>query len=176
MKVFISGGCKNGKSYHAQTLARQMRPCGRPLYYLATMIPVDEEDLRRIEKHRQDREDWGFETIEISRNILTATSGCQWNGSFLLDSITALLVNEMFENDGSVVPNAARKVTDELILLAGKTKHIVFVSDDIHSDLGLYDAVTEEYRKGLALIGRKLVGICDCVLEMTAGNIITHSS
>ena len=153
-----------------------MRPSNEPLYYLATMIPTDEEDLRRIEKHRQEREGWGFETIEISRDILAATTGCRENGSFLLDSVTALLANEMFEKNGSVVPNAAKKVAGELTSLAKKTKHIVLVSDDIHSDARLYDAVTEEYRKGLAFISRKMTGVCDLVLEISAGNIITHKS
>jgi len=172
MRVFISGGCKNGKSHYAQTLTRQLQPDGGPLYYLATMIPTDEEDLHRIKTHQRQREGWGFETIEISRNILTATNSCRWNGSFLLDSVTALLANEMF--DGSVVTNAAQKVADDLTTLAKKTGHIVFVSDDIHSDARSYDAVTEEYRKGLAFIGRKLAGVCDSVLELSAGNIIVH--
>lgn len=49
MNIFISGGCKNGKSYHAQELARDMaRENSLPLYYLATMIPTDEEDRARI--------------------------------------------------------------------------------------------------------------------------------
>ena len=43
MKIFISGGCKNGKSYFAQSLAKATcRGVGGPLYYIATMIPCDE--------------------------------------------------------------------------------------------------------------------------------------
>ena len=39
MNIFISGGCKNGKSYHAQELARDMAvQGGLPLYYLATIL------------------------------------------------------------------------------------------------------------------------------------------
>ncbi len=49
MNVFISGGCKNGKSFYAQRLARrQADEAGSPLYYIATMIPHDEEDHARI--------------------------------------------------------------------------------------------------------------------------------
>lgn len=45
MNIFISGGCKNGKSYHAQELARSMaQESNLPLYYLATMIPRDDFD------------------------------------------------------------------------------------------------------------------------------------
>ena len=70
MKIFISGGCKNGKSYFAQSLAKQLaEESGGPLYYIATMIPCDEEDRARIRRHREDRAGWGFETIEQGRNI-----------------------------------------------------------------------------------------------------------
>ena len=43
MTVFLSGGCKNGKSTLAEQIAVHL---SRPehLYYLATMIPHDEED------------------------------------------------------------------------------------------------------------------------------------
>ena len=70
MNIFISGGCKNGKSYHAQELARNMsREKSLPLYYLATMIPTDDEDRARIRRHLSEREGWGFDTIEQGRNI-----------------------------------------------------------------------------------------------------------
>ena len=56
MNVFISGGCKNGKSHFAQREAkRQADACGRPLYYVATMIPADDEDRERIKRHIADR-------------------------------------------------------------------------------------------------------------------------
>lgn len=65
MNIFISGGCKNGKSYHAQELARDMAvQGGLPLYYLATMIPHDDEDRARIRRHLSERDGWGFETVE----------------------------------------------------------------------------------------------------------------
>ena len=70
MNVFISGGAKNGKSSYAQDLAVQMakeKKC--PLYYVATMIPHDDEDRARIERHRRDRNGMGFRTIECGRDI-----------------------------------------------------------------------------------------------------------
>ena len=50
MSTFISGGCKNGKSFYAQRIAKAG---GQPLYYIATMIPRDAEDDARILRHRQ---------------------------------------------------------------------------------------------------------------------------
>lgn len=43
MIVFITGGAKNGKSSYAQDLAVKLASGGKH-YYLATMIPCDEED------------------------------------------------------------------------------------------------------------------------------------
>ena len=103
MNVFISGGCKNGKSMFAQEIARDMaREQEVPLYYLATMIPGDDEDRARIRRHIGEREGWGFTTIEQGRDILDALSqeGVDSGGVFLLDSVTALLSNEMFRPDG----------------------------------------------------------------------------
>jgi adenosylcobinamide kinase/adenosylcobinamide-phosphate guanylyltransferase len=64
MNIFISGGCKNGKSMYAQKLAKKMaQEKNVPLYYLATMKPKDSEDNQRVLRHQQDREGWGFITL-----------------------------------------------------------------------------------------------------------------
>ena len=44
MTIFLSGGAKNGKSTLAQELAVKLSGAGKR-YYVATMIPTDEEDL-----------------------------------------------------------------------------------------------------------------------------------
>ena len=54
MIAFVSGGAKNGKSGFAQDLAVKLAGGGKR-YYVATMIPVDEEDRARIRRHVADR-------------------------------------------------------------------------------------------------------------------------
>ena len=177
MNIFISGGCKNGKSYHAQELAREMSlKKSLPLYYLATMIPTDDEDRARIRRHLSEREGWGFDTIEQGRNICEALTGSTLSGVkvspggvFLLDSVTALLSNEMFLPEGTVVLDAAEKLAAELSEFANRTGNTVFVSDYIYSDGQLFDEYTENYRRGLALIDRTLAALCDQVVEVSYG-------
>jgi len=169
VNIFISGGCKNGKSYYAQHLAKQQAAEGKPLYYIATMQPADEEDQARIRRHRQERDGWGFETIEQSGNI--GSMDAEFSGSFLLDSVTALLSNEMFRSDGSVDETAHFRIAEELEQLATKSSNIVFVSDYIYSDAVKYDELTELYRKGLAWIDRTLAKKCDAVIEVSFGSI-----
>ena len=76
MRIFITGGCKNGKSYYAQTLAKAQQ--GLPLYYVATMEPRDEEDRLRIARHLKEREGWGFVTVEqlMALRGVEPESGC----------------------------------------------------------------------------------------------------
>lgn len=177
MNIFISGGAKNGKSYHAQELARSMaRDAGLPMYYLATMIPRDCEDLARIRRHLAERDGWGFETIEQGLNICGAltsrtVSGREVDpcGVFLLDSVTALLSNEMFRDDGSVDLAAPERLSDELERFALATGNSVFVSDYIYSDSTAFDDFTEPYRRGLALLDRTLARVCGQVIEVAYG-------
>lgn len=182
MNFLISGGCKNGKSFYAQQIARDMaQKQALPLYYLATMIPVDDEDRARIRRHLKEREGWGFDTIEQGLDICSCLGGktvigakVNPKGVFLLDSVTALLSNEMFRPDGSVDHDAPERLAAELRQFAKRTGNTVFVSDYIYSDAFSYEELTEEYKKGLALLDRTLAAVCDRVTEVTYGFIKEH--
>ena len=168
MNVFISGGAKNGKSTYAQNLAVSMaRKQKCPLYYLATMIPHDDEDRDRIERHRQDRQGLGFRTIECGHDIEREIEGRE--GVFLIDSVTALLSNEMFKSNGSIDNTASIRIADNLSKLCEKHDGLIFVSDFIYSDGGNYDELTDAYIQGLAIIDKALAKVCDRVVEMCYG-------
>lgn len=171
MTIFLSGGAKNGKSTLAQELAVKLSGAGKR-YYVATMIPVDEEDRARIRRHIADRDGLGFETIECSANMLSCLSEADAEGTFLVDSATALLQNAMFppEKNWELDMDGANRCADELIAFVKAVKNAVVVSDYIYSDAQRYDEATEAYRKCLASIDRRLAAACDAVAEVTAGN------
>lgn len=175
MTFFLSGGAKNGKSTLAQDLAVSLSGEGKR-YYVATMIPVDDEDRERIRRHIADRDGLGFETVECSKHILSCLETADPQGTFLVDSATALLQNAMFpvENGYEMDLEAAQRCADELIAFAGTVKNAVFVSDYIASDAERYSESTERYRKCLAGIDRRLAAACDTVVEVCAGNRIVH--
>jgi adenosylcobinamide kinase/adenosylcobinamide-phosphate guanylyltransferase len=175
MKIFISGGCKNGKSYYAQYLAKlqQDKNNGR-LYYIATMNSSDHEDDQRIRRHQKERDGWGFTTVEQWTNIESILNLCDHKGSFLLDSLTALLANEMFTPDGAIHTNASEKIIAGLSKVMSSINNIVIVSDYIYSDGILYDPLTEEYKKSLAALDLFVAKQCDVVIEVCYGQIIIH--
>lgn len=172
MTIFISGGCKNGKSSFAQNVAIALSKDSRR-YYVATMIPSDEEDEARIERHIENRANLSFETRECGTDILSCLDGADENGCFLLDSVTALLANEMFR-DGQMDETAPVRVAQGLLMLADRVKNAVFVSDYIYSDAACFDEGTEGYRQGLAFVDRAMAGRCDTVVELCAGDYILH--
>ena len=193
MNVLISGGAKNGKSYYAQRIAKQMaEEQGVPLYYIATMIPRDEEDRARIRRHIAERAGWGFQTLEQGLDLpgLLCRGGGKAGsdqaagsesgpvedsgrtlvdpkGVFLLDSVTALLSNEMFGEDGTYDPGAARRVAADCTAFAKATGNTVFVSDYIYGDAQRYDTMTEDYRRALAAVDRQLAKVCERVVEVS---------
>lgn len=170
MNVFVSGGAKNGKSTFAENIARDMaHEKGLPLYYVATMIPHDKEDEDRIHRHVLSRAGKGFKTIEQGKHILDVLS--EFQGVFLVDSVTALLSNEMFREDGYCDYAAGERVREDLIKFAEKGKNVVFVSDYIYSEASHFEDLTEEYRKSLAGIDRALAQTCDKVYEASFGQI-----
>ena len=175
MIVFITGGAKNGKSSYAQDLAVELAAGGKH-YYLATMIPSDEEDRNRIRHHIADRDGMGFETLEQGRDIARCLERADASGTFLLDSITALLLNELDPDPTTWKPdgNAADRCQKGLEDLCKQVQNIVLVSDYIYSDAAKYDDETEMYRRFLAQLDRFLAGIADVVIEVSAGSHIFH--
>jgi len=172
MRIFISGGCKNGKSSHAQRLAKQQCAPGKPLYYLATMIPKDTEDRERIWRHRWERAGLGFETVEVSGSLRPVIK--EWldpAGSVLLDSVTALLSDGMFTAGGRVDMEAHVHLKHELLALLEACPNVVLVSDGIYSDAWRYRPLTEAYRQRLAWLDCELTKACDVVLEAAFGNL-----
>ena len=170
MRYFLSGGSKSGKSMLAQHLARDMA-ADRPLYYIATMIPKDAEDRARIRRHLQERDGWGFTTVECGTSLLQPLLDCDPAGSFLLDSVTALLTNFMFPPDGTIDGGGAARLLAELEQVLRRFENLVIVSDDLFSDARLFDRWTEDYRQGLAMACRRCVAWCDRAAEVSADQV-----
>lgn len=172
MRIFISGGCKNGKSHYAQRLAKAQTQ--GELYYIATMLSTGHEDDERIARHIKEREGWGFTTVEQPRDIGAIFPRFSTDATFLLDSTTALLANEMFPPDGSVNAGAADKICIELEQILTRVRRIVIVSDYIFSDAQQYDPLSEQYRRALAQIDRTVAALCDTVLEVAYSTVTIH--
>ena len=166
MRVLLIGGSKSGKSHLAQELCRTLSTGGTMIYW-ATMEPTDQEDRDRISAHLTDRDGWGFQTVERGRDLPGALPQVPPDAAVLFDSVTAVLANEMF----CPAPDdtAPERVAADLLRVSAHSAHFVCVCDDLWRDGAFYDQLTEQYRKGLASICRRLASAFDGVYEITAG-------
>ena len=168
MKVLISGGVKNAKSSYAEDLAMKLSKNNR-LYYLATMIPYDEEDHKRVKLHQLSREGKGFSTIEVATDIDTVLNKSDYNSTFLLDSLTALVLNEMFKNENKKIEEISNKIKNNLNNLMNNVDNIVIVTDYIFSDYQEFSDFTIDYLKLFADVSKFVAKNCDLVIERVAG-------
>ena len=113
-----------------------------------------------------DRAGLGFATVECGTDILSALRRMDPGGAVLLDSVTALLSNEMFRADGTLDADAPERLERELLAFSRQMRCCVFVSDYIYADGGQYDAWTEAYRRGLARLDRALAAACENAAEL----------
>ena len=175
MTALIVGGSKSGKSSLAQEMAVSLAGTG-PLYYLATMVPRDGEDRARIARHLEDRAGLGFVTVEQGKNLPGCLARANREGTFLLDSVTALLTNEFFPPEKDYAPDytAGQRVGDDILSLARQVRHLVVVADDLFRDGARYDGTTESYRQALGGILCRLAEEAELVVEMTMGNPVVH--
>lgn len=93
-------------------------------------------------------------------------------GVFLVDSLTALLGNNMFGKNGSMNLDCFDDVRDDIYTFSTIASNIVMVSDSIGCDGIIFDQITEEYRESLARLEREIASYYDRVTEVSVGQII----
>lgn len=166
MNYLIIGGSKSGKSDIAERISLKLNESR--VIYVATMKPYDDEDKKRIETHIKKRDGHNFITIEKTRNIDEVCASIDSSDTVLIDSTTSLLNNEMF--DGAIINrDAGSKIADDLKQVMDKACNTIIVSDYIFNDAIEYDDITENYKKQLALINKKLAQYSEKVIECTFG-------
>ena len=113
MIVLVTGGSGCGKSTWAEKLIASM-PLEKRVY-IATMQVYDEESVHRVARHRAQRADKGFVTIECEKDL--ACAPIEEGSIVLLEDLVNLMANEMF--DGGDVS----RIVPALKMLAQKCRH-----------------------------------------------------
>lgn len=156
MIMLVTGGSGCGKSTWAEKLIASLPEENR--IYIATMQVYDEESRRRVARHRAQRADMGFCTIECEKDL--ASANVPEGSTVLLEDLVNLMANEMFDggDTGRIVP--------ALHDLAKKCRHLVMVTNDVFSDGVVYAESIQEYLHQLAEINRQAAELADGVVEV----------
>ena len=156
MIVLVTGGSGCGKSTWAEKLIASLPDENR--VYIATMQVYDEESVRRVARHRAQRADKGFRTIECQKDL--ASAQVPQGSTVLLEDLVNLAANEMFDSGD------AGRIVPALKGLAQRCRHLVMVTNDVFSDGVAYAESTQEYLRQLAQINRCAAEMADSVVEV----------
>ena len=156
MIVLVTGGSGCGKSTWAEKLIASLPDEKR--VYIATMQVYDEESVRRVARHRAQRADKGFRTIECEKDL--ASADVEEGSIVLLEDLVNLMANEMFDGGD------AERIVPALKALAARCRHLVMVTNDVFSDGVTYAESTQEYLRVLAEINSQAAALADCVVEV----------
>nr|MBR4279637.1 bifunctional adenosylcobinamide kinase/adenosylcobinamide-phosphate guanylyltransferase [Clostridia bacterium] len=156
MIVLVTGGSGCGKSTWAEKLIASLPEENR--IYIATMQVYDDESVKRVARHRAQRADKGFTTIECEKDL--ASAEVPGDSTVLLEDLVNLIANEMF--DGGDV----KRIVPALKALAKKCRHLVMVTNDVFSDGVAYAESTQEYLRQLAAINAQAAALADSVVEV----------
>ncbi|MCK5826275.1 MAG: bifunctional adenosylcobinamide kinase/adenosylcobinamide-phosphate guanylyltransferase [Desulfuromusa sp.] len=168
--IYISGGCRSGKSNYAQQIAESL-PGKR--VYLATCPLIDEEMEQRIAHHQQQRVDREWETIEAPLDLSAAVEQASHFDILLIDCLTLWINNLLYEAEQEGKFLTEQMISDqctELVNVCRKTNRtIIFVSNELGMGLVPADPISRHYRDCLGRCNQTIARLADKVIFMISG-------
>lgn len=167
----VYGGSGSGKSAYAEKLVMELN--SEKKYYLATMKVFGNEGEKRVQRHKELRAGKGFITLE--KETFDGTPSIkeliqQKNSTVLIECISNLVANEMFQDDGIVkYEKVVEKIRSDFEDIKNCAENFVIVSNNVFEDGIEYGEETENYMKALGDINIFFASIADKVTEVVCG-------
>lgn len=174
MLVVVTGGSGSGKSEYAEQLAAALQKeqealTGRTLQlqYVATMLPSDEEDQRRIERHRRLRAGKNFHTTECPYDL--AGLQVEAHSIILLECMSNLVANELY-SESRGMENCVEVIKKGITHCMDLAASVIIVTNEIHSDGGWcsWDGLPD-YMQQLGEINQAMAALAEVVVEVVYG-------
>jgi adenosylcobinamide kinase/adenosylcobinamide-phosphate guanylyltransferase len=162
--LFVTGGCRSGKSRFALDYANTWF---KNKVFLATSQALDEEMERRIEQHRKARgSDWT--TIEEPTNLAEALSALDTTYDVvLIDCLTIWISNLLM--DGKTEEQIIF-LTEQLVeVMKGMDQSIIVVSNEVGSGIVPENKIARVYRDIAGMVNQKVAACSDTVVLTVAG-------
>ena len=150
--VLITGGCRSGKSAHAQGQAESL---AGPRLYVATCPVTDDEMRARIARHQEERRGRGWESVEQPVALAEAIRNAGDAAVVLVDCLTLWINNVMYEAEeqGKEIGEDDVEGLCREVLAACRRREgtIFFVTNEVGMGIVPDNAVSRRYRD---LVGR----------------------
>jgi adenosylcobinamide kinase/adenosylcobinamide-phosphate guanylyltransferase len=162
--IFITGGCRSGKSRYALHYANQH--FSKKLF-LATCEVLDEEMAKRIQNHKKMRGlEW--QTVEEPVDIIDKIKKDGADSEvILIDCLTLWLYNLLMKWDSDL---RIMEETEALIdTLKKSNASFILVSNEVGMGIVPADALSRRYRDLLGTMNQRIAEALDTVIFMVSG-------
>ncbi len=162
--ILITGGTRSGKSEYARKRA-EILPGARA--FVATSLPIDEEMIRRIKRHQQERLKADWHTIEEPFELAETIQTAQRFDVFLVDCLTLWISNLMYrahQQERYLSEEDMEGKANELLRACSTIQGtVIFVTNEVGAGIVPENDVSRHYRD--------LVGRCNQVMASGANEV-----
>ena len=168
--ILVTGGSRSGKSRHAQELAEK---AGGQRIFVATCPAVDAEMEERIQRHREARQDRGWDTIEEPVDLEGVLRLLDRGEVLLVDCLTLWVNNLMYEGE-----KEGREVTEDevaerccrvLDACSGREGTVLFVTNEVGLGIVPDNPLARRYRDLVGRCNQVMAAGADQVMFMVSG-------
>ncbi len=140
--TLVLGGCRSGKTSHAQALAESLSEDNR--IYIATCVPYDDEMKKRVKDHQHERDET-WKTIEEPENVADAITRYQDGaGVILLDCLTLWVTNHLLKY-GETWP-LTRQTQNLITAVNASSCPVIIVSNEVGAGIVPENKLARQFR------------------------------
>ena len=167
--VFVTGGCRSGKSRHALQTAEKIAATRR--IYIATCVPQDDEMKQRVAQHQKQRSGTWM-TVEEPLDLPGAiVENSRRADVILIDCLTLWLSNLLMEaRDEAMLKN---KIEQLVQALAQADCPVVVVSNEVGSGIVPENRLARQFRDIVGWVNQSVAACAHRVVWMVAGIPVT---
>ncbi|WP_276355607.1 bifunctional adenosylcobinamide kinase/adenosylcobinamide-phosphate guanylyltransferase [Cohnella caldifontis] len=169
MIALITGGARSGKSRFAERYAAALGASG---LYLATSEVFDAEMRKRVDRHRERRENSGFawETVEEPFD-LSGVLAAAGHPVILVDCLTLWLSNWLlrYENEEDPETLIWSRIEELTATLCGHAGTVLLVSNEVGDGVVPETKLGRQYRDLSGWMNQRVAEVSDQVFRVTAG-------
>lgn len=173
--ILVTGGARSGKSGYAQSLAEA--ETGTRVF-IATCPPAaetgDREMAARIDRHREQRRQKGWQTIEEQLDLAGVLQDCTSHEVLLVDCLTLWVNNLLFHGSGDFSEDEIVEKGRELLAACAFCKGtVILVTNEVGLGIVPENPRAREYRDLVGRLNQVIARGADRVVLVTCGCPLT---
>jgi adenosylcobinamide kinase/adenosylcobinamide-phosphate guanylyltransferase len=167
--LFVTGGCRSGKSKYALDTAERMQ--GDQKIFIATCLPKDDEMKQRIARHQQQRSQT-WTTVEEPVHLHESITKISRKATVILvDCLTLWITNIMLEaGDEKKIESHVSKLINAL---AAADCPVILVSNEVGSGIVPENKLARQFRDVMGQVNQAVAQYANKVVWMVAGIPVT---